>query len=503
VASWNPPVELSVGEKFIAKRCEKRRVFVFLRELRHLIFDEAMQVKLEAAYSSVARGKDRVPPAQLALAILLQAALRVPDHEVVELTLMDKRWQMVLDCMGYEKPLFSQGTFFNFRQRMIEHGLDQDLFDKTIQLARETGGFSATHLRAAFDASPLWGAGRVEDTFNLIGRAALHVVRTAAQRRGMSVQDVAQEAGIPVVVATSIKTGLDIDWDDPNARTKALRRLLNQVQSLGTWLEKELADELATPPFAEQWALVQKLIEQDTEPDPDDGKKRVTQGVAKDRRISISDPDMRHGRKSKKQRVDGYKRHVAVQLDTPGIICAVAITPANQPERTASADLLKQCGSINELFIDRGYLGDEFIDERRQLGARVYCKPFPLHNGGRFTKADFIIDLTRGTLCCPNRITIPAQLGSVARFPAKCCSACPKREQCTSAAPERGRSISLHAKEDYLIQLRQEARTQEGRARLRLRTTVEHSLATLHNRQGELAIAVCATTSSTSVATPP
>ena len=61
---------------------------------------------------------------------------------------------------------------------MIEHELDKELFEKTVKLARETGAFSATHLRAAFDASPLWGAGRVEDTFNLMGRAALHVVRT-------------------------------------------------------------------------------------------------------------------------------------------------------------------------------------------------------------------------------------------------------------------------------------------------------------------------------------
>ena len=230
------------------------------------IFDAEMQAKLNEAYCAASRGKERVCPAQLALAALLQAALRVPDHEVVELTVMDKRWQMVLDCSGQELPLFSQGTFFNFRQRMIEHGLDKALFEKTIRLARETGGFSATHLRTAFDASPLWGAGRVEDTFNLIGRSALHVVRTAAQRRGMIDQDVAKEAGIPVVVAASIKTGLVIDWDDPNARTNALRRLLTQLQSLGAWLAKELTQELSEPPLAEQWALVQKLIEQDTEP---------------------------------------------------------------------------------------------------------------------------------------------------------------------------------------------------------------------------------------------
>jgi len=485
---WKPPVELSSAETLIVKRCSKRRVFVFLRELRHQIFDEELQRKLWTAYSDSMRGRDRVAPAQLGLAVLLQAALRVPDHEVVELTLMDRRWQMVLDCAGHDSPLFSQGTFFNFRQRLIEHGLDEVLFDKTVKLARETGGFSATHLRAAFDASPLWGAGRVEDTFNLIGRAALHVVRTAAERLGRSVEQVAKEAGIPVLTATSVKTGLDIDWDDPQARTVALQRLLGQVQSLGTWLGKELKNQLDQPPLAEQWAVVQKLIDQDTEPDPDGSTgRRITRGVAKDRRISVSDPDMRHGRKSKRKRIDGYKRHVAVQLDTPGIICAVAVTPANQPERVASADLLNQCGSVAELYIDRGYLGDDAIEARRHDGTAVFCKPFPLHNGGRFTKADFQIDLEAGTARCPQGVEVAARPGKVIHFPSERCDVCPKRAQCTRAAPNRGRSLTLHSQEPFFIQLRQAARTPDGRTALRQRVHVEHSLAGIHNRQGDRA----------------
>jgi IS5 family transposase len=485
---WKAPVELSRGEQFIAKRCEKRRVFVFLRELRHRIFDDAIQSKLIAAYSTVARGRERVPPAQLGLALLLQAALRVPDHEVVELTVMDRRWQMVLDCLGAEDPLFSQGTFFNFRQRMIEHGLDQEIFDKTVALARETGGFSATHLRAAFDASPLWGAGRVEDTFNLIGRAALHVVRSAAERLGKTVSQVALDAGIPVLTATSIKTGLDIDWDDPKARTVALGKLLSQVQSLGKFLQEELQQYLSEPPLHEQWALVEKLIAQDTEPDPDnDRQRRVTQGVAKDRRISVSDADMRHGRKSKKKRIDGFKRHVAVQLDTPGIICAVAITPANQPERAAAAQLLEQCGPMAELYIDRGYLGDEAIEAQRARGTEVFCKPFPLRNGGRFTKADFEIDIDAGTVRCPQGVRVHARPGAVAHFPADHCSLCPQREQCTRAAPERGRSLTLHPQEPFLLQLRSRARTPSGRAQLRQRIAVEHRLGAVHNRQGDRA----------------
>jgi hypothetical protein len=483
VEIWNPPVELSKAEQLVIKRCEKRRVFAFLREQRHRIFDAETQAKLRAAYKRV----ERIPAAQLALAVLLQAALGVPDHEVVELTLMDRRWQMVLDCAGIEEPLFSQGTFFNFRERLIAHDLDKVIFEKTIQLARETGGFSATHLRAAFDASPLWGAGRVEDTFNLIGRAALHVVRAAAEKRGLTVDTVAEEAGIPVLNATSIKTGLDIDWDDPGAKKMALQKLLSQIHSLGRWLEKELHDELTKPPISEHWELVRKLIDQDTEPDPNGGGRRITQGVAKDRRISVSDADMRHGRKSKKKRIDGYKRHIAVQLDTPGIVCAVALTPANQPERVASAALLEQCGELAELFIDRGYLGDDAIDERRRGGTAVHCKPFPLRNAGRFTKNDFEIDLKNGTMRCPNGVTVEARPGQTVCFPASDCAACPKRALCTRASEERGRSVTLHPQEDFLLQLRHNAKTPEGRANLRLRVAVEHGLATVHNRQGDRA----------------
>lgn len=489
---WTTETVLSGLEERIVRRCGKRRVFVFLRELRHRIFDEEMQGRLATAYGNVERGKERVPPAQLAMALLLQAALDVPDHEVVELTVMDRRWQMVLGCLNAEEPLFAQGTLYNFRERMIEHGLDRDLFDKTVALARETGGFSATHLRAAFDASPLWGAGRVEDTFNLIGRAAMHVVRSAAERLKRPFAEVAAEAGIPVVAATSIKTGLDIDWDDPDAKKHGLNKLLSQVKSLGSWLERELKEHLAQPPLHEQWSLVQKLIAQDTEPDPDGGGgRRITQGVAKDRRISISDGQMRHGRKSKRKRIDGYKRHIGVDVDAPGLICAVAVTPANQPERTAAKDLLadlnRQRFDLEQLFIDRGYLGDEHIEALRQKGLQVHCKPFPLRNGDRFDKGDFDLDLQRQTVRCPEGVIVPLRLGASAHFPAEKCDPCPQREACTRARPGRGRSLSIHPNEPFMMELRQTAKSPEGRANLRTRVKVEHGLATIHTRQGDRA----------------
>lgn len=486
-SQWNPPVELSSREQRIIKRCAKRRVFVFLRELRHRIFDDEMQEKLRSAYDR----EERVPPAQLALASLLQAALGVPDHEVVELTVVDIRWQMVLDCLGAEEPIFSQGTLFNFRQRLIEHDLDRELFDKTVRLAREMGGFSGAHLRAAFDASPLWGAGRVEDTINLIGRAAKHVVRSAAEQLGRPFADVAKEAGIPVVAATSIKMGLDLDWDDPKAKKLGLEKLLAQVRALGDWLQQQLSDQIGAPPLKDQWELIEKLIAQDTEPDPDGGGRRITRGVAKDRRISISDADMRHGRKSKKQRVDGFKRHIAVDLDTSGLVCAVAVTPANQPERVAApelfADVERLGAQVTDLYIDRGYLDDEAIEARREGGMQVSCKPFPMRNGALFSKGDFAIDPVAATVRCPNDVVMPIEFGQTVHFPAPTCSACSKRAQCTDAKTHRGRSLTIHANEPFLLELRARAKTPDGRADLRKRVAVEHGLATISNRQGDRA----------------
>src|SRR6266853_1371432 len=64
----------------------------------------------------------------------------------------------------------------------------------------------------------------------------------------------------------------------------------------------------------------------------------LRRGVAKDRRISVEDAQMRHGRKSRSVLFDGYKRHVLRDLDT-GLLPAVGITPANAPEASVTGDI--------------------------------------------------------------------------------------------------------------------------------------------------------------------
>jgi hypothetical protein len=93
------------------------------------------------------------------MAVIVQGYLGVSDAEAVELSVLDLRWQMVLDNMGSEEPAFSQGTLQQFRQRLIAHDMDLRLLERTVELAKTTREFDwkklPKDLRVAVDSRPL------------------------------------------------------------------------------------------------------------------------------------------------------------------------------------------------------------------------------------------------------------------------------------------------------------------------------------------------------------
>ncbi len=484
---WSPPVELSAAEEAFCERMTRQgRLYAFLRRIRHLLFDASLQAELLAMYSQNKVGAPPVPPAMLGMVTLLQAYERRSDAGAVEQTVFDRRWQMVLDWHDEDdKPAFSQGVLVDFRTRLIKSGLDKRLLDRTVNLAKETGGFGDKALRVALDSAPLWGAGRVEDTFNLIGHAMEVVVQCAAAVAGVAEAEVRAEAGLALIGQSSVKAALDIDWDDEAAKRDALQRLLAEVDKLKAWVDAKLAAEKNKPPLKEALDLLAKVVEQDIEPDPGGGGgRRITRGTAKDRMISIADGDMRHGRKSKSRLFNGYKRHVAVELDH-GLVLAVTARPANEPEADAAEDLrddIKVFGNVDELHIDRGYLASAWVDHLHSAGVPVVAKPWAAGNRGLLPKSAFRIELNQGTVTCPEGAVANIRHDH-AQFDAMTCGACPARPTCTRAK-SAGRSVVIHAKEALLIRLREAKATSAGRRGLRKRVMVEHRLAHVTRRQG-------------------
>lgn len=498
--AWNPPVELSEEEERILKLCKKQKLWSFLRKYRHVLLDEEIRRELTGLFATSGRGRPPEPPERVALAMLLQVAFEVADHEVPTLTAVDRRWQMVLDCLDAKEPIISQGTVFNFRERARAHGLMKRLLDKTVELARATKGFSHKRLRAIFDSSPLMGAGRVEDTFNLLGRAIGRLVEVAAAEANCETELIAEQVGLTVALASSVKAALDVDWREPEARTAALGELLRQFDNLMGWLRKQFSEEkLIQPPLAEHIEMVKRIIEQDTEPDPNSpSTKRLRRNdrkkdrrVGRDRVISLLDTDMRHGRKSKSKVFAGYKRHVAVDADIQGLICGVEVQPANKQEHHGVSPLLNRLEArefeLTELHIDRGYLPSQEVVERHNHGLKVISKPPTPARSTHYAKDKFDVNFTDGSMTCPGGIVVPIRLGRTSSFPTHVCRRCDQRDACVGKDAKRGRQVRLGPNEQWYREMAAELGTPEGRAERRKRLPVEHALARVDSIQGNRA----------------
>ncbi|MCC5617649.1 hypothetical protein LC605_21660 [Nostoc sp. CHAB 5836] len=229
----------------------------------------------------------------------------------------------------------------------------------------------------ALDSSPLWGAARVEDTYNLLGHALRKTLEVIAQNYQQDLADVAASAGAEIVTGSSLKAALDLDWDDPESCSLALSTILQALNSVESWVEQKTDLDFKTKNQVNKSLKDARQIETQDVEDASDGSPKLPcrtlrerKAVAKDRRISIEDEDMRHGRKSRSQKFDGYKRHVLKDLELQ-MVRAVGVTRANTSEASVTIDIESDLNAqqitlenIEELQIDRAYLVNHWVKER-------------------------------------------------------------------------------------------------------------------------------------------
>jgi len=287
---------------------------------------------------------------------------------------------------------------------------------------------------------------------------------------------------VPQLAASSLKAALDRDWDDPAARDLALAQVLGLLDQVEAFVAGCYGDQAA----AAAVAVARQVRNQDV--DYSGPAPSLRRGVAKDRRVSVEDAQMRHGRKSRSVLFNGYKRHVLRDLDS-GLIPAVGITAANRPEAAVTGDIaagLDAAGlRLAELHIDRAYLSSAMVRDRGDERA-IFCKAWRVRNTtGRFPKNQFTIDFDSRQLTCPAGVVIGFQPGKTVRFPATTCAVCPLRARCTTSTA--GRSVAIHPDEALLAELRERQATPDGRAKLRERVKVEHALAHVGHWQGRQA----------------
>lgn len=486
---WEIPAQPSQNEARLAAKLKRgSKFFAFLWEIRGRLFSPEFQDELISGFER--ERADNVPPAMLAMVWLLQAYTQDSDRDAVDNAIYDARWQLVLGTLGTEEAPFGQGSLPRFRARLVRHDLDRRLVDRTVELARETGLFGDRNLRGVLDSSPLRGAGRVEDTWNLIGRAMRNLVAAVARSNNTEPSVLIEELKLATMGESSLKANLDIDWTDDEARGKAFQQLVDEANRLTEWVEKRKDIDLTRPPVGTALKDLAAVLGQDTEPDPDGPGVRIREGVTKDRMPSLGDKEMRHGRKSQSYKFTGYKRFFIV-VGGGRLVAGALAQPANLPEADATPQLLhdlERHGDVQGLDFDRGFLASKVIEDLQVRGVEIRCKPWRSRNGSRFPKGRFAVDLVAGTATCPSKVTVPIRTSAKGHRKAtwgRNCEACSLREACTGA--EKGRSIQIHPQEELHQQLRDRQATPEGRAALRERVVVEHALARLQQLQGSRA----------------
>ncbi|MGH9058066.1 MAG: IS1182 family transposase [Acidimicrobiales bacterium] len=423
-------------------------------------------------YSS-GRGRPSVPPSVMVRAMLCATHDRTSDRETSRRTRVDMDWKA---AMGVDDDFLgiAPTTFALMRARMLAADADAELFKATLAKAVDAGVLKGK-LTAIIDSSPVHGAGNVADTYELIRKMAANVARAMGDRLDATLAACAQAAGAAKA---------DIDWGDPDARRAQLRELVGlAVELVAAAGEPEVGDD---PVVAAAADLLAQVVDQDVV-SGDDGESVIRDGVAPDRIVSHSDPEMRHGRKSASRRFDGHKMDLITD-EASELVLGVDVRAGNASDGDGAAPLLEEVTDVDGVEVetllgDMAYSDGDVREAVDDLGVKMEAKVPPVTNGGRFPKTDFIIDTDTGRVTCPagntttdaHKIKDHKGRRAVAyRFAADVCAACPLREHCTTG--RRGRQIVVGRHHDRIEAARRAQHEPATKALLRRRSKVERKI---------------------------
>jgi hypothetical protein len=428
-------------------------------------------------------GRPSLPPSLMSGVLLLQFHDDVSDEEAVQRLMFDLRWQVALN-LPTDFAGFDPSSLTYFRQRLIEHKKERYAFDRFLKVGR-AAGFIPDRVTLLTDTTRTQGAGAVMDTYTLLRKGIRKLLKqcgyaAAAKQRGLSPET-------QRLVATYVEQDrkAQIDWSDPQQRAAQLQVLFQDAEAALDLATAQIDD---TDIRATGWLLV-KIMNDDLTTD-DQGQIQIAEGTAADRIISITDPEMRHGRKSSSVRFDGFKVAVSTEQTSAMILDIQDITAAGGDGQ----ELMPTIGRVEQhaaVTVER-VIGDGAYPSGQNLAACAQHQPEPVDlvaplaqpRAGAVDKAAFQINLEHQTATCPQGQTVTASPGPRQDglptlqfcFSRATCEACPLFERCVKSK-STGRTVNTHPYEAFLQAARARQQTQAFKDLYRLRPAIERKQA--------------------------
>src|SRR5919197_5617677 len=344
------------------------------------------------------RGRPSIPPSRVAKVLLLAYRCGLSDRQAMEAVRFDLRWKVALG-LPLDHEGFHPTSLVKFRARLLLHGKERVVFERSLALARELGLLEQA-VEQVVDSTPMLCAAATQDTVTLV-RSGVGKLLDAV--RGQHAEAASQLERNLAFDYAKPRQKPDCEWRSKPAREALLTRVAQDAERALRAIEAE-PELAAAEPVAQAARLLRELIGQDFELDEDD-VPRLRRGTAKDRILSVHDPEMRHGRKSERQRFDGYKIHATAATET-GLLTAIEVSPGcDYDGELASALVDQQPPQLKptRLLGDAAYSDSETREqmEAREVDVLAVVPEPPPPPSGRFGKRDFHIDLDAGTVTCP------------------------------------------------------------------------------------------------------
>ncbi|MGB0972789.1 MAG: transposase [Mycobacterium sp.] len=338
------------------------------------------------------------------------------------------------------------------------------------------------------DSTPMWSYGAVLDTVRQLGDGLRMLARRWARATGTTMSALAREWNAQLLTAKSTKGAFAIDWSSAEAKAEVLDELARQVIRVVQLVRRGLQ----RVPSVNHKALLHhcrhllRVVRDDLEVD-EHGRLVIARRICRDRLISMTDPQARHGRKSKSKRFDGFKVHILGDL-VSGVVASVAVTPGNKHDGAPAHRLIRRARDLHEqlerVLADTAYGGAELRHTvLHTTGVRLLAPPPPARvRKGRLGRCDIEIDFEANTATCANGVVTSNRTLSWSadhgvhitklKWPVAKCVSCPLRDPCRGKQ-KGGHQVLLHPFERELRQARSDWEQPEIRAAYRTRSQCE------------------------------
>ena len=432
-------------------------------------------------------------PTKLALVTLMQFIENLTDRQAAEAVRARIDWKYVLG-LELNDAGFDYSVLSEFRQRLLDGGKEQLLFDRLLEICQEKG-FLGGQKQQRTDSTHVVAAIRILSRLELV----IETMRRA-------LDDLAQVAPL------WLQQHLQPEWEQRYARRTDLYRLpkrsdereslAEEVGRDGSGLIEAIFDE-KSPPNLRQLPSVRILCRiwiQQYYKDRDGThwrtKKKWGQPPAN---LMFSSPDDLDAHYCVKRSTEwtGYKVHLTETCaqDHPHLITQVTSTPSTVHDvrvtRSIQKELTEKGLKPEQQFVDSGYLESDLLFDSLQNGIDL-VGPMPQDNTWQAHTPDaldhthFQIDWEQLKAICPaGKSSSHGRQGHTRRgtpnyqfvFALEDCLPCSLRTRCTRSQTV-GRFLTLYPSDQYqvLVQARTRQKTEAFKELYGLRAGIEGTI---------------------------